>query len=92
MKVIKVYRARKYSEVHGHVFTGLYRTREGAAEQSDYDGQPEERDAVQFEDGSVRLFDKYGPQRFTEDIENIRKRALEKLTPDEREILGIKEK
>jgi hypothetical protein len=95
MKIITVYRGYRTDGYAGWE-SGVYRTYQEALEfGTDF---PEfghnkaiERKAIELEDGTIWLLEKDGKMRFSLEEEAKKKTALAKLTPEEKEILGIKE-
>ncbi len=94
MKVITVYRV--ISQGYGpyaYSETGIFRTREEAASFPGYhiSERIAERKALELDDGRVWLLEDSGAQYFTVVESEKIKAALDKLTPEERKLLGIKE-
>ncbi len=88
MKIITVYRGYRTDGYAGWE-SGVYRTYQEALEFGH--NKAIERKAIELEDGTIWLLEKDGKMRFSLEEEAKKKTALAKLTPEEKEILGIKE-
>jgi hypothetical protein len=87
VKIIKAYRSR-HTDGYTDTPVGLYATFDEACAKSDYQRDPFEYDTVDMGDGTVWLLDGE-PMRFTNDIRGLRESALAKLSPEEKQALGL---
>lgn len=90
-KIIEMYRGVE-SDGYRHYNHGLYCTKEAAALAfpPPYGLEPLAVKMLDMGDGTYWELSKGGPERVTSDVELLRARALGKLTPEERKVLGVK--
>lgn len=88
MRLIDVYQAAS-NDGYSVTYTGLFRSYDEALRCS-YGSMPLKRQAAETDDGFLYVIE-WGPVRADDDLFELRRRALAKLTPQERSALGLAE-
>lgn len=77
------------SDGHTNTVKGIFRKEEDAQKNADWDMKPVRRSAVLLSDGTFWLLEGLGPQHFTDERAEKINKAMEKLTIEEQELLGV---